>query len=363
MKKENINRDRKKIVFKRSKTSYKKEICKTDSNASTCNSNIYSNTDANPRLFLDYTFKGNKIKLYNTYKRKKNNNYLNKIKTQNYQYELEQTFELNLDILLKIYENKNNKTNDEKNKEIILLLNDIKNKQMSKKEAKLSIKQKCNELINRNDCNNLYNKKINNQINQYNIKLENKIKEIIQEDNYISEMKKRFSAVEKYINKIRFNSEGKKGLDKKNKLQKFINSNNKYLNKKSNYKNDIKKLRTNMTELKQDNKLIRRQKKLFKCDNPDINLIRVVEFYIRIIRNVSSKNKILKNAINSLSKTLEILDLDQIVNFNEYKRNRQKSSYEINFSDLEGNNCDENNEDIKMKKIQQFMDFKEIFHK
>jgi hypothetical protein len=362
MKKTNINSiDRKKMVFKRSKTSYKKEIFKTDSNASTCNSNfsnIYSYTDTNQRLFLDYTFKGNKNKLYNNYN-SNNNIYLNKLKAQNYQYELEQTFELNLDILLKFYDNKNKKINNDNSKEILLLLNNIKKKQIMKKEAKLSIKQKCNELIKKNDCNNLFNKKINNQINQYNIKLENKINEIIKSDNYISEMKKRFSFVEKYINKIRFISEGKKGLDKKNRLKKFINSNNKNLYKRENYMNDIQKLRANISELKKDNKLIRSQKKLYKSDNPDINLIRVVEFYLRLIRNASSKNKILKNSINCLSKTLEILDLDQIVNFNEYKRNRQKSSYEIEFSDLENNN-DENKIINNYHKSKTFMDFNKI---
>ena len=66
--------------------------------------------------------------------------------------------------------------------------------------------------------------------------------------------------------------------------------------------------------------------KLYKADKPDINLIRVVEFYLRIIRNISFRNKNLKNCINSLSKTLEFLDLDPIVNFYECKRNRQKSS-------------------------------------
>jgi hypothetical protein len=176
-------------------------------------------------------------------------------------------------------------------------------------------------------------------------------------------MKKRFSFVEKYINKIRFISEGKKGLDKKNRLKKFINSNNKNLYKRENYMNDIQKLRANISELKKDNKLIRSQKKLYKSDNPDINLIRVVEFYLRLIRNASSKNKILKNSINCLSKTLEILDLDQIVNFNEYKRNRQKSSYEINFSDLDEKNNDEKDNDIKIQRIQNLLDFKEIFNK
>ena len=159
MKKGKIELDKKKIIFKRSKSSYIKEACKTDSNSSTFysnNANIYpySYTHINPRLFLDYTFKGNKSKIYNN-----DNNYIyiNKLKAQNYQYELEQTFNLNIDLLSKYYNN-NNKNNNDKNKEIILLLNSIKNKEKIKKELKISIKQKCNELISKNDCINFLKK-------------------------------------------------------------------------------------------------------------------------------------------------------------------------------------------------------------
>ena len=95
-------------------------------------------------------------------------------------------------------------------------------------------------------------------------------------------------------------------------------------------------------ELKKNNKLSRRQNRFFKEKTPNINLIRVVEFYIRIIRDNSLKNKYLKQSINSLCKILEFLDLNQIKDFIEYKRNRHKSTYEIEFSDLENNYYEEN---------------------
>ena len=231
-------------------------------------------------------------------------------------------------------------------------------------KKKIQLKKKCNELISKNDYVNNYHKKINNQLNQYNIKIENKIKEIKESNNYISYIKKKFYGVEKYINKLRFNSEGKRGIEKKNKLKRFIRSNNKYLLNISNYNKNIKKLKENISEIKKDNKLLRSQNKLYKWDKPDINLIRVVEFYIRIIRNISLKNKILKNSIYSLSKTLDFLDLNLISNFNEYKRNRQKSSYEIEFSDLENNyyeeNINRNYKDKKENNIDKFMDFSEV---
>ena len=331
-----------------------KESCKTDSISSTFYSNNYSYTDYAPNFFLDYAFKGNKNKLYNEH------NIINIKKINNYSYELEQTFKLNIDILLS-YCNSNNNDNSDNNKEIILLLNKIKNKVKLKNNTKKEIKQRVNELISKNDCNNIFHKKLDNQKNQYIIKIENEIKNIEASNNYIIQLKERFSDVEKYIKKLRFNSEGRKSLNKKHKLKNFIKSNNKYTLKISNYIKDIEKLKSNISELKKDNKIERYRNKLFKEDKPDINLIRVVDFYLRIIRNLAFRKKNLKNCINSLSKTLQFLDLNPIAKFYEYKRSRQKSSYEIEFSDLDENKLDKN----KCNNIYErnFMDLNKILNK
>ena len=343
------------IIFKKSKSNYIKENSKTDSNSSTFYSNNkYSYTDCNPCLFLDYTFKGNKNKIYT------NTDTINKAKAKNYKYELEQTFKLNIDVLISYF--KSNKTLNNENKEILFLLNNVKNKEKLKREKTILVKQKCQQLISKNDCLISFNKNIDEQKKQYNIKLENNVKQLNECDNYISKMKKRFNGVEKYINNKRFHSEGKKSINKKNQLMKFINSNNKHLLKIDNYSKDIKKIKENISELKKDNKLLRSKNKLFKADKPDINLIRVVEFYIRIIIGISLRNRILKNSINSLSRTLECLDLNQISNFNEYKRSRQKSSYEIEFSDLDEKKYEDNeNKNYKrINRINDLMNFNEV---
>ena len=161
-----------------------------------------------------------------------------------------------------------------------------------------------------------------------------------------------------YINKLRFINEGRKGLKhKRNKLTKFIEKNSKNNIKIKEENNIIKKIKTEISELKKDNKLSKRQNRLIKEKIPNINLIRVVEFYIRIIRDISLKNKYLKQSINSLCKTLEFLDLNQIKDFIEYKRNRQKSSYEIEFSDLEKNYYEENINNIIKNRGINLMDF------
>ena len=354
-----VDKEKRSISLKKMTSNYLKDISKSDTNinVSAFYINNYCYTDNNPSLFLDYTFKGNKNKLYN-------NNFINIIKAKNYKYELEQTFRLNLDILLSYYKRLyNNKINKNNNWEILLLLNKIKIKEKIRRETKEQLIKKCNQLISKYDYANSFHKKLDNQFNQYNIKITNKIGEIDECVNYIKQLKKRFYGVEKYINRIRFNSEGRKGLHKKNKFMKFISSNNKYLNKISNYMNNIKKIKSNISELKKDNKLSRTQMKIIKVDNPDINLIRVVEFYIRIIRNAALRNKILKNSINSMTKTLEFLDLNKIINFNEYKRNREKSSYEIEFSNLEDNDIEENERMNIKKRIKFFINFNKILNK
>ena len=339
-----------------------KENSKNISNISTYDSNCYSSylkNNKNQKLFLDYTFQENKNNLHE----KKENN----LKINNYYYELKKTFVLNIDLLIYYYKNQKKEEKEnikEKNNEILKLLNDKKQKEILKKEIKISISQKCNALIKKYDNLSLYHNKIRNQINIYNTKINNKLNQINQMNSYISLLTERFSYVDIYIKKLRFISEGKKGLKhSRHKLRKCIEQNNKNMLKKKTEENNIKKIKAEISELKKDNKLMRRQNKLFKEKNPNINLIRVVEFYIRIIRAVSLRNKSLKNSINSLCKTLEFLDLNQIKDFTEYKRTRQKSSYEIEFSDLENNYYEENknsSEENIMNNLYNFMDFSKI---
>ena len=66
--------------------------------------------------------------------------------------------------------------------------------------------------------------------------------------------------------------------------------------------------------------------------------------------------------MNSLCKTLEFLDLNQIKDFTEYKRTRQKSSYEIEFSDLENNYYEENANNLIEKRGDNLMDFSKVLN-
>ena len=93
------------------------------------------------KLFLDYTFQENKIKLKIG---KNKENLIDNAKVKTYYYELKKTFTINLDLLLYYYNNKSDSEEKEKNKEenneILKLLNNIKKKIVMKNEIKLSNK-------------------------------------------------------------------------------------------------------------------------------------------------------------------------------------------------------------------------------
>ena len=226
-KKQSISKKRNKIRFiTQNKINNEiKEESKTQSIESTYASknDIFSvKNNKNKKLFLDYTFQENKNMLY-----KKNNNdkLINIIKAKNYYYEIKKTFLLNIDLISYYY--KNEKIEDKKREEIVKLLNNIKKKENQKNEIILSIKKRCNILISKNDNLFEYHKKIQNQINIYNIKLTNKLNEINYLNSYISSLKNRFSYVDIYINNLRFIFEGKEGLKhSKHKLKKCIEKNN-----------------------------------------------------------------------------------------------------------------------------------------
>ena len=361
--KQSLSKKRNKIRFitENTKTNESKEENKTQSIESTYASknDIFSEkNNKNKKLFLDYTFQENKIMLY---KKSNNEKLININKAKNYYYEIKKTFLLNIDLILYYY--KNEKIEDKKKEEIIKLLNNIKKKENQKNEILLSIKQRCNILISKNGNLFEYHKKIQNQINIYNLKITNKLKEIDYLNSYITSLKNKFSYVDIYINNLRFLLEGKKGLKHcKHKLKKCVEKNNNNVMKIKKEKDSIKKIKAEISELKKDNKLSKRQNRLINEKIPNINLIRVVEFYIRIIRDISLKNKYLKQSISSLCKTLEFLDLNQIKDFTEYKRNRQKSSYEIEFSDLENNYHEENTNNIIVNRGNNLMDFTKVLN-
>ena len=146
---------------------------------------------------------------------------------------------------------------------------------------------------------------------------------------------------------------------------------------------EISKIKENIEYIKKDNKLYKSKKKLYIDKKPDLDLIRVTEFYARVIRSISGRIRIFKNSINNLYQTLSFLDLDSIANFNKYRmgKTRQKSYFEIEFSKLDidkdddldeeiningQKNENENEEDNRIKclsdKLEKFMDFDKVLN-
>ena len=72
---------------------------------------------------------------------------------------------------------------------------------------------------------------------------------------------------------------------------------------------DIKKLKEQIIEIKKENQIYKEESLLYRNKSTNRELIRVVEFYRRIIRSLQTKIKILKNAFDNMTKTLNFLNL------------------------------------------------------
>lgn len=344
-----------------------------------------AHTDVNLRSYIDYTFKSNRN--YFSFNKK-----LRLQKLNNYKFELQQTLELNIEILFNfvsannnLKENKtdSNKKEDKEKEELIKLVTSIKNKRNLKMDIERKIKKNVNELIKKNDSQNKAHKKIFIQNQKYNNKIQKEMQYIQYCKIYINTIQDNFNSVSKYINYLRFVNNGKKAnlQNNTNFLEKFIKSNDKFHKDAKHKEDEIANIKENITYITKDNKLYKSEKKLCKDKKPDLNLIRVTEFYTRIIRSASERVRILKNSINNLYKTLNFLDLGSIANFNKYStgKSRQKSFYEIEFSKLDLEKDDdldeeidvniqkeENEEDSRVKcltdKLGKFMDFDAVLN-
>lgn len=340
-----------------------------------------SNTDYNLRSYLDYTFKNNRNNI-------SSNKIMNLKKLNNYNFELQQTLKLNIEILL-TFISSNNITNDKKQEdnkkeEIVKLITDIQNKRKLIIDKKKEINQNANELIKKNDIQNKIHKKIHMQNQKYISKIDREEQYMKQCKIFIDTIQNNFNCVSKYINNLLFVNYGKKANlpNKNNFLEIFIKSNDKYHKDVSKLTIEITKIKENIEYIKKDNKLYKSKKKLYKDKKPDLDLIRVTEFYARVIRSISGRIRIFKNSINNLYQTLSFLDLDSIANFNKYRmgKTRQKSYFEIEFSklDIEDDDLDEeidingqkneneSEEDNRIKclsdKLEEFMDFDKVLN-
>ena len=294
--------------------------------------------------FLDYTFRQKKNSIY---KEK------SKAKILNYNYELEQTISLNLEILLTFMNNSksnnNNKKiiimNDNKSRDtaesnstistsaIIQLIKNIREKVKKKGEINRNINNLINKINDRIDYNKNYYLKIKEQKLKFKQKISKNNNTLDNMDNYIIVMNKKFYKIQTYIDKIIVNKKNNIfNRNKHNNIFDFIFSfiaNNK---KAINIKKEIKNYNTEISDIKIENEFIKEEKELYS-DKSNYDLIRCMEFYRRINFELYHRLKSVKKRFNLIIEIMDFLNLGNIVKFTQ-KKSEENPNFEIEFSKI-----------------------------
>lgn len=259
-------------------------------------SSYYAQTECNRESFLDYTFLSHRDLICN--KKTKDPK-----KIRDYNYDLEKTLEINLDLLSKIdFPIKEPSMNDELRK----MINNIKEKNEKRRDKINKIKQQKNLMVNKKQAIEEMNKKFDENNEIYENKFNEESKVLKEKKNYISIINQRFKDVQTYISKLELMT---KNLKPRPIMSEFIKENNNFNKEKKMLSLDIKKLTEQVSEIKKENQIYKEESALYRNKNTNKELIRVVEFYRRIIRALQTKIKILKNAFENMTKTLNYLNL------------------------------------------------------
>ena len=324
--------------------------------------------------YLDYTFLSHKntISLTSSF-------CLNSKSTKNYLYDLNQTLNLNLELLEQTL---NSKYKDDKFKNIFEnLKKKIKEKEIKKNKiidlnSKLLIdKQIIEEKKRKIEENNDYYQE---KINEHDVNCSNKIE-------YIKIVKKKLYEVEIYIQKNTKNIHGTKYDKYKNwRLRNFLDENGKIINKKNLLVKEKVKLQQILNEAKKDNKKIEIE---YKKTNNDISKIKnknekkikeSINKYKKEIFIIGNRIKMLKSYFNELNKEFKYLSFNKSnLNFeliknkenNNIKNNLIKNGTNNNLNNNISMNNISMNKDLSVLphdmtiKLNNFMDFSLILNK
>ena len=263
------------------------------------NSCYYAQTEycGRPETFLDYTFLSHRELIYG--KKTKDPK-----KIRDYNFDLEKTLELNLDILDKM---DFKISNPQQAKEIKNLIEKIKANNAKRIATKQKIKEQKNIIVNKKQVLEEMKKKFseNDEIYQNKYNEENDV--LKQKNEYIKILNKRFKDVQTYISIIEVRTHQQN--PNRPSITKFIKDNINYHKEQKMLDVDIQKLKEQISEIKKENQIYKEESLLYRNKNTNLELIRVVEFYRRIIRSLQTKIKILKNAFDNMTKTLNYLNL------------------------------------------------------
>ncbi len=247
----------------------------------------------------------------------------------------------------------------ENEKEIKELIKKIKAKTQSRSNLNKQIKSKKNDLVNKKQAYEmLIAQKEETKLN-FKIQYEDTENELKVRKKYIKLLSNNFKDVQNYIDTLRIKEGLAKELGTKITIQKFIKFNNHYNKEIKLLNSDIKKLNNEIIEIKKTNQLYKEETKIDRTKSKNKDLIRVMEFYRRIILSLQTKIKVLRNSFENMTKTLNYLNLGDIVHFQLSKKELSTTHFEINFDDL---NEKENGKFDLIERSNALMDFNEVLN-
>ncbi len=321
---------------------------------------------------LDYTFNSHKENIiYGLNKKipnKRDNNTkeIQKLTVKNketkyYLYDLEKTFELNINFL------KNLNNNDKK---INKLIENIKNKIIKKKEIRKKIINIKGKMLIERQIQEESKRKINENKNYYKDQI-NSVEEKNQiKDEYIIQFLKKLYEVEIFTNR---NSKiiGS-GFEKyKNfSISEFVEKNTKLFHNKGNLFIEINEIMKNLAEVKNENLIFKKEEiienwkyKKEKKENINKNKIKInkyIDSFKKNCRIISMRMRLLRNCLKNMSKTIQFLNVpEELKNKLNKKEKEEKLETSRKLFGKEIKNFDlSKNTNLEItKKLESFMDF------
>jgi hypothetical protein len=255
----------------------------------------------NPNEFLGYTFRNIKSKL----KEK------DKAKTKEYIFDLENTLDLNIQMLENMYNDFLINSKDDQKIKIakkVLKIKEllIKRRNLREEKTKWRGKLLCDTQIHeefkrRNEENKLY----------YEEQMEEHISNMEKKDSFVKQFEKKFLEVEIFVRRETRNKPEKYENFKNFEVVKFIQINEGLLNRRTTLVEEIKTVKSDLKDLLDENVELKKRDEIIDqsqdYDNQKSKFNSLIHLYMSKIRFLERKNDHLKNVIKVLNTRMDTI--------------------------------------------------------
>ena len=213
-----------------------------------------------------------------------------------YLKDLKKTFDLNLELISNICN---------KDKILIKIIEDIEKKIKEKEKIRSKMEKLKGVMIIEKQIQSEHIRKIGENEECYKEQINLSLDKLTMKDEYIIILMKKLKELEIY-SKRKSNIKGS-GFEKyKNfRVAEFIDFNTKYLQQKNLYLSEIETVKNNIKNIKKENNNIKEEQEIVKYNNDkekEHNIQKYIKYYNYNCDIISSKIKLLKNALRQLSK-------------------------------------------------------------